>query len=115
MRSIVKRSKNVDIILSLNNIILEKVCSHKYLGFISNDQVNFNKHINEMTRTVSHKLYLRSRIRRYLNKEACTIIFKMMVLSIMEYGDIIYAGTSARNLDKIEKLFYRGLHICDAS
>ena len=106
MRSIVKRNKNVNIILWLNNIILEKVCSHKYLGLISDDQLNFNKHINEMTRTVSPKLYLLSRIRRYLNKEACTIIFKTMVLSIMEYGDIIY---------KIEKLFYRGLRICDAS
>ena len=38
-----------------------------------------------------------------------------MVLSIIEYGDIIYAGTSNANLDKVEKLFYRGLKICDAT
>ena len=64
---------------------------------------------------VSHKLYLLSRIRRYLTKNACITVFKTMVLSIMEYGDIIYAGTSKRNLDKKDKLFYRGLRICDAS
>ena len=28
---------------------------------------------------------------------------------------IIYAGTSQRNIDKITKLFYQGLRICDNS
>ena len=102
-------------ILSLNNTVLERVCSYKYLGFILDDQLNFNKHMTEMINTVSHKLYLLSRIRRYLTTEACILVFKTMVLSIMEYGDIIYAGTSKINLDKIENLFYRGLRICDGS
>ena len=115
MRSIVKKSKNVDMILSLNNVILERVCSYKYLGFVLDDQLNFNKHIDVMINTISHKLYLLSRIRRYLSKQACILVFKTMVLSIIEYGDIIYSGTSKLNLDKIDKLFYRGLRICDAS
>ena len=38
-----------------------------------------------------------------------------MVLSVIEYGDIIYAGTSKTDLDKIDKLFYRGLRFCDAN
>ena len=115
MRSIVKKSKNIDMILSLNNVILERVCSYKYLGFILDDQLNFNKHIDVMLNNVSHKLYLLSRIRRYLTKQACILVFKTMVLSLIEYGDIIYSGTSKANLDKIDKLFYRGLRICDAS
>ena len=94
---------------------MERVCSYKYLGFILDDQLNFNKHMNEMINTVSHKLYLLSRIRRYLTNEACILIFKTMVLSVMEYGDIIYAGTSKINLDKIDRLFYRGLRICNAN
>ena len=58
MRSIIKKSKNVDMLLSLNNTVLEKVCSYKYLGFILDDQLNFNKHISETVNVVSHKLYL---------------------------------------------------------
>ena len=68
-----------------------------------------------MGSTVSHKLYLLSRIRRYLNDTACILIFKTMVLSILEYGNIIYSGTSMNNLDKLDKQFYRGLRICDSS
>ena len=34
---------------------------------------------------------------------------------MIEYGDIIYEGTSQDNLNKVNKLFYRGLRICDNS
>ena len=35
-----------------------------------------------------------------------------MVLSVIEYCDIVYAGTTQTNLSKIDRLFYRGLRIC---
>ena len=35
-----------------------------------------------------------------------------MVLSLIEYCDIIYAGTSYGNLSNLDNLFYRGLRIC---
>ena len=41
------------------------------------------------------------------------MIFKTMILSLIEYGDIIYAGTSQSNLNRIVNLFYRGLRICE--
>ena len=35
-----------------------------------------------------------------------------MVLSVIEYCDIVYAGTNQSNLSKLDNLFYRGLRIC---
>ena len=58
MRSNVKRSKSTDTILSLNNDILDRVCSYKFLGFILDEHLNFNKHITELCNLVTHKLYL---------------------------------------------------------
>ena len=83
-------------IISLNNTVLEKVCSYKYLGFILDDQLNFNKHVKELTNLLTHKLYLLSRIRKYLTKRASVTIFKTMIISLIEYGDIIYAGTNQK-------------------
>ena len=34
-----------------------------------------------------------------------------MMLSVIEYCDIIYTGTNQTNLTKIDNLFYRGLRI----
>ena len=112
MRSNIKRTKSVDTILSLNNNRLDRVSSYKYLGFILDEHLNFNKHVSEICNIVSHKLFLLSKIRRFLTVQACITIFKTMVLSVIGYGDIIYAGTSSNNLDRIDKLFFRGLRIC---
>ena len=95
-----------------DNCILDRVSSYKYLGFILDDHLNFDKHIAELCNLVIHKLYLLSKVRKYLTTEACISIFKTMVLSVIEYGDIIYSGTTLSNLNKIDKLFYRGLRIC---
>ena len=100
MRSLVRKSKAQNFISSLNNQILEKVCSYKYLGFTLDKYLNFNRHIKEMKQLVTHKLYLLSKIRKY---DACIIIFKTMIPSLFEYGDLVYIGTSQKNLDDIEK------------
>ena len=115
MRSAIKKSKTQDVQLSLSNQILERVCSYKYLGLILDEHLTFNKHIKELKRIVSHKLYLLSKIRKYITTDACINIFKTMVLSVIEYCDILYAGTSQKNLSDIDKMFYRGLRICTYS
>ena len=112
MRSAIKKSKTQDIRLSLSNQILERVCSYKYLGLTLDEHLTYNKHIKEMNRLVSHKLYLLSKIRKYITMDACINIFKTMVLSLLEYCDILYAGTTQKNLCDVDKLFYRGLRIC---
>ena len=112
MRSNIKKSKTINTVLSLNNNILDRVCSYKYLGFILDDHLTFNKHISELCKLVSHKLYLLAKIRRYITTEACINVFKTMILSLLEYGDVIFSGTSVRNLSSIDRLFYRGLRIC---
>ena len=112
MKSSVKRSKTQDVKLSLSNQILERVCSYKYLGLTLDECLTYNKHIKEMSRLVTHKLYILSKIRRYISIKASVNIFKAMILSLIEYCDIVYAGTSQTNLNNIDKLFYRGLRIC---
>ena len=80
MRSNVKKSKTTNTVLSLNNNILDRVCSYKYLGFILDDHLTFNKHITELCKIVSHKLYLLAKVRHYLTTVACISVFKSMVL-----------------------------------
>ena len=92
--------------------ILDRVFSYKYLGLMIDDHLNFNKHILEMNKIVSYKLFMFSKIRYYIRERDAILLFKTMILPILEYCDIIYEGTSASNLSKIDKLFKQGLKIC---
>ena len=94
MKWTLQKGRNIDTIISLNNIILNRVCSYRYLGFILDDRLNFNKHIiSEMCKILTHKLYLLAKNRKYLTRSACITVFKTMILSLFEYGDIIYGGS----------------------
>ena len=99
-------------VLSMNNQILSLVCSYKYVGFTLDEHLNFNKHFEELKNLVSHKLYLLSKLGRYLTKDECITIFKTMILSLLEYSCVIFRGTGTSNISKVNKLFYRGLRFC---
>ena len=57
-----------------------------------------------MNKIVTHKLYMFSKIRFYIGEKEAITLFKSMILPIIENCDIVYEGTSKRNLDKIDKL-----------
>ena len=74
--------------------------------------LSFNKHQDVSKKLISHKLYMLSKIRKYINEQTATRIFQSMIAPLIDYGDIIYAGTTNKNLDKLQSLQNRGLRIC---
>ena len=98
--------------MTRNNERLSRVPFYKYLGVYLDCTFNFNKHIDNNRKIISHKLYLLSRIRQYINEHTAISIYRTMIAPIMDYGDIVYAGTNVENLDKLQRLQNRGLRIC---
>ena len=109
-KSKVSKVQNVD--LKLNGDMLNRVPFYKYLGVFLDSNLTFNKHVDVSKKLICHKLYLLSKIRKYINEPTSTRIFKTMIAPLIDYGNIIYSGTSAKNLDKLQKLQNRGLRIC---
>ena len=98
--------------LKLQNDVLNKTTSYKYLGVHIDSHLNFNTHIDKCCKIVSHKLYLLSKLRHNITENTCIRIYKSMIIPLLEYGDTIYAGTSQRNLSRLQKLQNRALRIC---
>ena len=107
-----KVSKIRHCVLSLQNDVLYRTPSYKYLGVYIDSLLNFNSHIDNCCKIVSHKLYLLSKIRQFITQETCVRIYKSMVVPLFDYGDIIYSGTNDKNLFRLQKLQNRGLRIC---
>ena len=45
-------------VIKLDGQILDRVHFYKYLGIIIDDQLTFNRHIQDMNKIASHKLYM---------------------------------------------------------
>ena len=98
--------------LSLQNDQLTRSQSYKYLGVFLDSRLNFNTHIDNCSKIVSHKLYILSKIRHFITENTSTRIYKSMIALLIDYGDIIYAGASDLRLQGLQKLQNRGLRIC---
>ena len=53
--------------LFFNDRKIERVVSYKYLGITLDVNLNFNKHIENCLKLISHKAYLLIKIRRYID------------------------------------------------
>ena len=67
-RQKVKRAKGGTIRLGGEG--LKQVPSYKYLGLILDSTLNYNLHVNQVIRTVLHKLMLLSKMKKYLRDGA---------------------------------------------
>ena len=109
-RSKVKKAKNVE--LYIDGIKLKHVCSFKYLGFTLDSTLNYSNHIATVIRTVSYKLVLLSKIKRYLTNESATQLYKSMILPYFDYGDVIYSKAYNKDIDRLQRLQNRSLRLC---
>ena len=76
------------------------VNSYKYLGVTLDGQLNYSKHIGRLIAGASVKLRQFRRMRSFLNTRAAVLVYKSMLLPLLEYGDIFLGGATVENRKK---------------
>ena len=97
--------------ICIDDTHIERVNSYKYLGVTLDAMLNYNCHLSNCLSIASHKIFLLSKVRKYITFEAANRIYKTMILPIVEYGDILYDGSNKYLLDRLQTLQNRGLRI----
>ena len=98
-----------DFEIKFNNTPLLVTTSYKYLGMELDSQLNYNKHVSKIISSVSGKLKQFQRMRNFLDIRAATMVYKNMLLPIIEYGDIFLSSASVVNRKRLQTLQNRGL------
>ena len=73
--------------------------------------LSFNEHIQCVKKKVSKILGLFSRIRPLLTVQSANRIYKVMVLSVLDYCDIVFHECGQGNQDELERLQRRASRI----
>ena len=63
-------------------------------------------------RTVSHKIYLLTRVRKFMSNTSALLVYKTMILPFFDYADVVYHYANAKELDKLHRLQNRALKLC---
>ena len=88
---------------------LQTVCSYKYLGVTMDGQLNYAKHVGKLIAVASTKLKQFRRMRSFLNTKAAVLVYKSMLLPLLEYGDIFLSSATMENKKKLQTLQNKGL------
>ena len=102
-------SKLPPVVLDFGGAQLQTVSTYKYLGLTLDAQLNYNAHICKIVSSVTSKLKQFQRMRNFLNAKAAIMVYKGMILPILEYGDIFFHAASAANRKRLQTLQNKGL------
>ena len=95
--------------IDIENVSLQTVSSYKYLGVNLDGQLNYSKHVSKTISCVALKLKQFRRMRPFLTTKAATMVYKNMLLPMIEYGDVFVTGVTTENKRKLQVLQNKGL------
>lgn len=92
-------SKSFSIQLDGKNI--ERVCHAKFLGVYIDQELTWNKHIQEICTKISKNIGIMSRISYKLNTPILSKLYNTLILPYLNYCNFIWTSTSERMLTKL--------------
>ena len=107
-----KVKKSTPLPLYINNVAIDYVTSYKYLGITVDQTLSFNLYLNQVIKTVSYKISLLIKIRKYITSKSAIQVYKSMSIPYLDYGDILFNHGPSKLLDKLQKLQNRSLKVC---
>ena len=101
--------KKGDINIEMNGIKIEHVDTYKYLGVTLDSRLTFSHHTEMVRRKAFPKIRTLGRIRSFVSQDTIIYLYKSLVLSQIEYADIVYDGLSQTDRDFLQKVQNAGL------
>ena len=74
--------------------------------------LNCRGHLKEAFRLASHKVYLLSRIRKFITNDAALLVYKTKILPYLDCGDVLCLGSCNKSLSKLQSILNRALGVC---
>ena len=93
----------------INGQPIDRAKTYTYLGIKLDEQLSLDIHANLLIRKVSNKIYQLSKIRSFITKKAALMIYKNMILPILEYGDVFIHSASKETRKKLQVLQNKAL------
>ncbi len=81
--------------LYLHGQVLTKVKTHKHLGMTFSDDMKWGAHIDVILKKAFGRLNGIRRLRNVIGRTVKDTLYKSLVLSVVEYGSVLFDNCSA--------------------
>ena len=83
----------------------------KYPYLNLDPKLNFFQHIERTCAKAKFKLSTLGRCRQFASQDISLLLYKSLLLPVLEYGDVVYSSANASSLDKLQKIQNTALQI----
>ena len=98
--------------IHINNLCINQVLSTKFLGVIITSDMTWKEHIRTVTTNISRTIGVITRIRYKISYKTALLLYDTLILSQLNYCNLIWASTYKTSLLKLYSLQKRALKIC---
>src|SRR6218665_2713947 len=109
------KNKIPQINIKIGNENIEMDNSAKFLAVICNRKLSWKTHIAYIIEKCKKRLNLLRAVTGYhwgASKKSLLSIYKVLIRSVIEYGDVAYSSASKSNLDKLSAIQTEAVRIC---
>ena len=92
--------------LYINQTSIKQVTKHRLLGVIIDNNLRWDAHVNNLTKRISQKVFLLSKLKYIVNSSSCKLFFNCHIRSHIDYASVIWDGCSlaiSRNLASLHR------------
>ena len=83
-----------------------------YLGVVIDDQLTYTPYYNLIKRRVENKIFVLSKIRRYIDCKTALLIYKQAILPLMEYAGFVLISCNIGQRQELQRLQNNALRKC---
>ena len=91
---------------------IQYVHTFNYLGVVIDDQLCFNSYYHAVKRKVENKIFVLSKIRKYVDSKTALLIYKQAILPLVEYAGFVLVSCSIRQRYELQVLQNNALRRC---
>jgi len=98
--------------ISIDKNVITQTASTKFLGLEINSELNWTNHISLITKKIARAIGVIRRVRYKLTKAASMLLYDTLIVSHINYCNILWASNYKTTLSKIYSLQKRALKLC---
>ena len=108
-----KNNVHKDYLINIDGTLLSRVYSYPYLGVELDHALSYDKHLDNVVNKTTQKLFIFRKIRRFINQSTAVIIYKQMILPLLEYCSFLTNSGKKSKIDKVDKVQSKCIRIIE--
>ena len=110
-----KKTGSIHVELAINNSIINRVSSTKFLGLIVDESLTWLEHIHAVENKISKMIGLLLKAKHHLCYDSMCVLYNAFIQPYIEYCNIIWASNYKTRLERLIKLQKRAVRLVTKS